>query len=178
MRSKPIKILISRPAILKIAILSIFLACTQSVHAQNINALKAAYVFYFSKFVSWEDTPLNNIETINICFKDDDYAIQKQFYSLTGKTNGNKPLKIIDINDKDIKDITCHILYSSSIDQELINNSKHTLLVSNENETAADVNFLIQKNKLRFNIDRDKTNKKQLKVSSRLLRLAAKVSNK
>lgn len=177
MRYKPI-ILQQRRVILRFFVMIILLACTCSVHAQNINALKAAYVFYFSKFVSWENTPLNHIETINICFKDDDYAIQKQFYSLTGKTNGNKPLKIIDINGKDIKNITCHILYSSSIDETLINNSEHTLLVSNENEMAADVNFLIQKNKLRFNINRDKINKKQLKVSSRLLRLAAKVSNK
>lgn len=176
MRGKPIIFLQQRRVTLRIFIMSIFLICAQSVHAQNINALKAAYVFYFSKFVSWEDTPLNHIETINICFKDDDYAIQKQFYSLTGKTNGNKPLKIIDINNKDIKNVICHILYSSSINENLINNNKYALLVSNKDEINADVTFLIQKNKLRFNINREKINKKKLKISSRLLRLAAKVN--
>lgn len=176
MRNTLEKNLPKRRLLTQIAFVLLVITNIQTVHAQNVNALKAAYVFYFSKFVSWEDTPLSQLETINICFNDKDYAIQKQFYSLTGKTNGNKPLKIIDINDKDINATSCHIIYSPIITKEIMDANKYTLLVSNDNEQNSDITFLIKKNKLRFNINRERIHEKQLKVSSRLLRLAAKVN--
>jgi hypothetical protein len=140
---------------------------------QDINALKAAYVYYFSKLISWENSSAAPGDTINICFHSNNTAIAQQFQSLAGKVAGEQTVAVNQLNDAKNDHNECHVIFQDTA----VFDAKQApqLIVSDQADLPADIRFVINNNKLGFEININHLQKKNLKASSRLLRLAVKV---
>ena len=138
--------------------------------------LKAAFVYNFTRYINWPYTP------------EDEFII-----GIVGESPIYEPLQEIartkTVNDKKIiitsfnkpEDITaCDIIYISKnnnipLDSILIKTGHGTLTISEENgyaERGTAFNFVLVKDKLRFESNIHALNSAGLKASSQLLKLA------
>jgi hypothetical protein len=148
---------------------------------------KAAYLYNFLQFIEWPDQafPVADSPLIVGVIGDDPFEGALQQTMQDENVNGRK-VSVQRISK--IEDAThCHCIFipRSKRDQLVqllsILDSKHVLTVS-EIEGFADlgggINFYVQDNKLRFEVNTDVLQKAKLKVSSKLLRLARVVKPK
>jgi hypothetical protein len=163
--------------------------------------VKAAFLYNFIKFVEWpkENTPDSN-EPITICILGKDPfgnafepVKDKQAKGrkvIVKRIKGFEELKKSSPKDKaelqrKIKAIKkCHVLFICSSGKEelkeTINSVKnHSVLTVGETEVFFEaggvINFLMEENKVRFEINLAAAKRAKLKISSNLLRLAKRV---
>lgn len=161
----------------RVALMGVLLSTSllaENAAAQDINALKAAYVYYFSKFISWQDTERGQLAAVTLCFVANDEALARQFNSLSGKAIGDKKLAINELAAIDDELSLCNVLYLET-DVELPA-QRGLLVVTAGQGLGGDIKFVVAGSKLSFEIENQQIKNKSLKVSSRLLRLAAKVN--
>ncbi len=170
-------------AILFLAIPSDLLAGNAGLDSPTVTEyeVKAAYVYYFAKFIEWPQTafPAQSAPvTIGIIGDD-------EFGAMLGNIVKNKTIQEHPIAVRLLKwpaDLqTCHMVYISSSEQKRLRQiveSMHERSVLTITEAELDsqekgiVNLFIEGGKVQFEVDISAAEKAHLHISSKLLRLA------
>lgn len=176
MARKPMKILIKTLMALMGAV--IFISAAMAGDARKEYLVKAAFLYNFIKFVSFE----KNVDAsrITICaFGDPDYL--KDIKSIEGKKAHERTIRVLEADSPD-KASECNVVFISRYDAH-----DFTALISgavdNGSLTVSDVDgfaekggvielFTTEDNKIRFKINLRSAEKSGLKISSELLKLA------
>ena len=170
------------PAVLRLA--TITGAGVASVAVPNAQAqspevreyqIKAAFIYNFIKFVDWpRDALPEGSETINICvLRDDPFADALE--SIKGKTVKSRRIE----PGRELE--TCQVVFIGSSEEKRLPRvieSLHGLnvLTVGEMDRFAElggiINFFVQNNRVRFEINVNSAERAGLKLSSQLLSLA------
>jgi hypothetical protein len=169
--------------IVSLALNPLAMAATSNVTEQVTESeLRVAYVFNFTKFVSWPPGT-NTDEHLTVCTYNAG-AAQSTFSALNDRSSGNQSIQVVDINDAQDSNINrCDFLYmggeSTSSNRELLSALRErTVLTISEQplpESAAMVSLLMVDNKIAFEVDLQALRNNGLTVSSYMLRLAMRV---
>ena len=158
------------------------IAIAQNNDAIDLDQLKVAFIFNFSKYFSWpEDGKWREIETFNICINEPKVG-NSYFNALAGQTSQSKKINIISLTRASI-DIgqSCHIWF---IDQARFVQSQAELdaLGTSDVLTVSDypgflssggiMEFVRVGNRMKFKINPQAAQEKRLTVSSFLMTLA------
>jgi hypothetical protein len=160
-----------------------FLDALRPAYAQSTQReyqLKAAFVYNFIKFVDWPGAVLpETSDTISVCVLGEE-AFAEGFDTLKDKTVKGKKLAVRRLEQ--VKDADgCHVLFiSSSADkrapQVLQTLQSASVLTVGEMDRFPQlggiINFVVERNKLRFEINVSSAERARLKLSSQLLSLA------
>ncbi len=143
--------------------------------------VKAAYLYYFAKFVDWPDNKFSTSNSsVIIGIAGDDPLGRILETTVSGKTVQNHNLVIS--HPKTLDDLqSCHILFISSPEASRIASSleslesNHVLTVCERESKAGSkciINFVMEEDRVQFEIDVKKAEKAGLKISSKLMRVA------
>lgn len=175
-----------RVAAILIALFSIsadwvHLPILQDPNASNAK-LKASYIYNFTKYINWPDK-----------YKEGNFVIgvlgTSTFYNdltilLSTKTVGNQKFEIKSFMAAESISGTCHILFVPSENSSMLPvvlkkmKSKNTLIITEKPGLAKQgsaINFVVQNNKQKFELNKSNIEKYSLKVSSTLSALAITV---
>jgi ribosomal protein L18 len=143
--------------------------------------IKAAFLYNFAKFVDWPTDALPDTSTsMSLCVLGEDHFGIDLDETLNGKqVNGRKLLikRFKGVHGLDI----CQILFISSSEkhrlaQVIASLKNSSILTVSETEQFTQlggiINFTIEENKVRFEINVDAAERAGLKISSRLLKVA------
>ena len=142
--------------------------------------IKAGFLYNFLKFIEWPSDVLPETSgTINICVLGDELA-REAFESLNGKMVKDRRLAVRRLEP--VKDLlSCHVLFIGASEEKRFPQIMQSLrglrvLTVGEIERFAQsggiINFVTERNKVRFEINVDSAARAGLKVSSQLLSLA------
>lgn len=154
------------------------------ISAPSEHQLKAAFVFNFSKFVTWSDPSLTSTNLPLVIGVFDDPRVARELANLTeGKAVGARAVLV-----KESKDLSrlagSHILYvggSSDLGARgrIAESEWRGVLTVGDAEDFLErggvIGFVWEGKKLRFQINLDRADQGGIKMSSHLLRLAQKV---
>ena len=143
--------------------------------------IKAAFLFNFAKFVEWpaESFPTTNAPIVIGVLGKNDFGADLE-NTIRDKTVNNRVFKFKNFTTAS-EATNCHILFISSSEKDNFSrimpglNRASVLTVSETDgfiEAGGMINFTIQSNKTRFQINDDAAKGAGLKVSSKLLSLA------
>lgn len=144
-------------------------------------AVKAAFIYNFTKFVEWDKTESSPTFVIGIIGES---PIYKPLIELAAtKTINNKKIEIMKCTATNPSNCRCQILFvpettKSKDFQEFISElsiSKNILIISESKgflNNGSAINFLVADNHIKFEINIGSLNKYNLKASSQLLKLA------
>jgi hypothetical protein len=162
-------------------VLSLLCACGAGEPSQEFK-VKAAFLYNFARFIEWPGSAFKDANSpfvIAVVGKDPfDGALEQ---AVSGKTIGNRKVEIRHFDSVD-KIGPCQILFVPATDDESerqINEkvkNDPVLTVGESERFVSDgggaVRFFTDDGKMRFEISTDATDAAQLKVSSKLLKLA------
>ncbi len=160
----------------KYLIMFLFLFLSHSIYAQTLR-FKAIFIYNFTKHISWSNE--QRVGNFVIGVLGNSPIIQELESNLRNKSVGNQSIVIMKYSS--IVDINrCHILYVpqnkskniAGITKKLKKSS--TLVVTDKGgliSKGADINFVMRKNKINFEISEKHIKYKGLKVTSALLKL-------
>jgi len=140
--------------------------------------VKAAFIYNFLKFVEWPDKASADT-TVNLCVLGND-PFGSAIDSVQGQIVNNKRIVIKRHNDTHALG-KCQVLFISRSEKEQLSQILATLTgmniltVSDTRgfaEQGVIINFYLEENKVRFEVNLDAINRSRLKISSRLLSLA------
>ncbi len=145
-----------------------------SAYSQN-EKIKAVFIYNFTKYIEWSGT--NDVFTIGIL---NSKAMNKQLSAIARRKKvGTK--KIIIKNFKNVYNIKkCEIIYIPKSQASKIkivksrNKNNNMLIISDECDgikKGAGINFVVKKNRQRFEIRRRNIERNGVKLNSRLLSL-------
>ena len=165
------------------AVIDSSLALQAAPDARPENTIKAAFLFHFAEFVEWPEQalPANN-SPLQVCAADEGLRDVLEA-SVAGKQVRTHPIQVRFTEGSDNLR-GCHILYLGSIERRqmsaLLAAVKDTpvLTVGDSADFPKEggmIGFLLQNNKIRFDINLTAAQKANLKVSARLLILANSV---
>ena len=190
--------------LLIVAVVLLVLLVTSNASAESTSAqykeyeVKAAFMYNFLKFVNWpkEKMAQDNNEIIIGIIGDDPFGSAADIFK--GKTIEDRKLVLKRFEDaRQLKEMSendknkrteelrkCHLLFICSSEQKYVRDiidlvgSNGVLTVGDtENfiESGGIINFFLEDNKIRFDINLDSADKAGLEMRSQLLRLARKV---
>jgi len=147
--------------------------------------IKAVLLLKFPLFIEWPEKAFNdNVKTFKIGVLGDTLVIDSLL------TFNGKPIKgkiLIVQQFKSVYDVKqCHVLYISPMNSKKLQKvikvlkNKPVLLVGSQkgfSENGGIINFFIQSDKVKFEINHDVGIQRGFKISSKLLKLARIVSN-
>lgn len=152
-------------------------------HAQGASEyeLKAAFLFNFAKFVEWPD-PASG--PLRVCIVGDDPFGNKLEDTVRGKEISGQPIEIRRLNRED-NPRGCQIAFigASGRDARSVLDTlggASTLTVGESPNFAKQggiINFVLEDNKVHFEINVDAAERARLRISSKLLSLAKIVRN-
>jgi hypothetical protein len=155
-----------------------------NAHAQSSlsreHEIKAAFLYNFVKFVEWPSEALpESSDTITICVLSDD-PFAEALEAIKGKTVKGRRLVVRRIES--IKQAeSCQALFVGSTNEPLLPQVMQTLqgasvLTVGEMDrfvqSGGIINFVVEKNRVRFEINVSSAERARLKLSSQLLSLA------
>lgn len=155
-----------------------------SAHAQSLSLreyqIKAAFLYNFVKFVDWPSQTLpDTSDTLTICVLGED-PFGEALDSLKDKPAKGKRLAIR--RAASVREVAgCHVLFVGSSEEkqlpQVIESAQqsHILTVGEMDQFAQRggiINFVVERNKLRFEVSVDGAARAGLKISSQLLSLA------
>lgn len=146
--------------------------------------VEAAYIYNFAKFVEW---PLYKFPTsasaLRFCVLND-FAFQSELSHVTnGKTISGRPLEVLQVRDAS-QALQCHVLFINASQERQMEHvlkplrEASVLTVGETNgflDNGGMINFLLQGDQVRFQINHKATQEAKLYLSSRLLSLAKRV---
>lgn len=158
-------------------------AAAQTTKA-NAGEVQAAYLFNFGKFVKWPAVaPANQSGAFTICVFDDDPFGAVLQSTLAGESLGGKPVAVKRIAR--VQDATaCHILFISSAQGKELKailsaiDESAVLTVSDIpdfSKRGGMIQFVLEGNRLRFEINLEGTERSHLVLPSELLKVAVAV---
>ena len=169
--------------ILCIALIVFCIQTKQNVMADEAKeyAVKAAFTYNFIRFVQWpEISSAHDADPFLLCFLGNE-VVEKSFNTLNNKKIGIRAIKVHRLFPEK-KCEQCDIIFISrdidrSISKEIISKVKGTpvLTISETKEFTTYggmINFVIKDGRLRFIINTSASKNQNLKISSRLLKLA------
>jgi YfiR/HmsC-like len=155
------------------------------VNANNFSEqeIKAAYIYNFLHFIEWNS---KDISSLNICLYGPDENVVNSFKSMPKKTKAGRDVNVIFYNViKTSADINlCHVVF---INKAGTSETKKILakVESNEIMTIGEsdgfvkqggmIGFVIENEKVSFDVSMVAVKKASLNISSQILRLANKV---
>lgn len=158
------------------------LARAQSPQASLENDVKAAFLYNFTKFVEWP-APAEAAEPFRVCTLADDAFIEALDRTIAGESVG--PRRLVQVEPRSIEQARrCAILYIGSrfSDQGApLVDAVRDLPVLTVGEGQAFVKqggaigFVLENNRVRFDISQRAVQRSGLKASSKLLRVARNV---
>lgn len=145
---------------------------------------KAAFIYNFTKFIEWSESPKSNEFTI--CVLKDSPIIEPLKQIASSKKVSEKKINVVVLkSENDTKD--CSILFipntipADKVSQIIKNfEEKNTLIICEKKGSlnrGAAINFILKDDKIKFEINRKSLDKANLKISSQLLKLAVKIQN-
>ena len=148
-------------------------------HAEEEAQLKAAFIYNFTKYVTWPLSIEQASGRLRVC------ALGKGAYSdelsqLNGREVRTFVLEVIPLHPGDPLD-ACHVLYVSGVDPgKLVRRIKTLpiLTISDEPDFASlggIIGLVTEGRRIRFDINLGRARDAQLQISSRLLQLARRV---
>jgi hypothetical protein len=168
-----------------VAFASLTLASVPPTAAQDPSEyqVKAAFLYNFTKFVDWPEAKLNGADHLYLCVLGADPFGEELDLTVAGKSVKGKWLTVRRLqNGGDVRD--CHLLFVADADQfhlEFVLNEAreaHVLTVGDTEDFAARggmINFRMDGNKVRFEINATAAEEAGLRISSHLLKLAVHV---
>jgi len=143
--------------------------------------VKAAFLYNFAKFVEWPARALPSTSpSMTLCVLGDDPFDRDLEQTVQGKTVGGRELVIKRF--KVMQELTaCHILFISASESRRLPQilaglkGSHVFTVGDTEqftELGGMINFVVQENKIRFEINVDAAERAALRLSSKLLKLA------
>ncbi|HKT46517.1 MAG TPA: YfiR family protein [Candidatus Acidoferrales bacterium] len=174
--------MMARPLVVA-ALINSSMALQAAPDARPESTIKAAFLFHFAEFVEWPEQALPpNNSPLQVCAADEGLRDVLEA-SVAGKQVRTHPIHIR--YTKGSENLQgCHILYVGSIERRqmsaLLAAVKDTpVLTVGESadfpKEGGMIGFLLQNNKIRFDINLTAAQKANLKVSARLLILANSV---
>jgi hypothetical protein len=153
--------------------------------------VKAAFLYNFIKFIEWPQNKVSDKDTISICVIGEN-PFKKAFGPIKDKQIGNKKIAIklyknleeLKTSDQIDNIRKCHVLFICSSEKkqfkEIFNLIKgHSVLTVSDTEGFLDsggmINFMIEEQKVCFEINNYSAKQAKLNLRSQLLRLAKKV---
>lgn len=169
-----------RRAGLNIGLIILLLAVSNRIYSQfEAGLLKAAYLERITRFVEWPETVVIKDTSIFIIgvYQDEAFArtLEKAFHD---KQIRNHPVRIIAIEDPESV-IKCHLCYLSVRNTDLIRkiietaNLNGVFLVSDfrgAGIAGTHINFYIEDEKLKFEVNKSSVDKGKFRISSVLLK--------
>ena len=153
-------------------------AQAQTYSAQREYQIKAALLYRFVQYVTWPESQ-QDLEQIRLCvFGENPFGVMLD--SLDGKKSGEKTLKTQHLKSLDDAAL-CHLLFiglSEEPRMSKILSALHPTGVLTVGETATFaqqggmIRFYQTKNRIRFEINLKTVQQAELKISSKMLRLA------
>jgi uncharacterized protein DUF4154 len=145
--------------------------------------VKAAYLYNFGKFVEWPSRDGNAVNSFNICVLGQD-----PFGSTFGSTIGRESIKGKSVLFKRVtraeEAVGCHILFISSSEESHLKeiltalNKTSVLTVSDMpqfTQRGGMIQFVMDANRVRFEVNLTSAERTGLTVSSQLLKVAVSV---
>jgi len=144
--------------------------------------VKAAFLFNFTKFVEWPATaPGGAFEICTLAEPGFDGALAR---TLEDETTGGRPIVQVTPDAPELAS-ACHILFISRAagahaDRWLAAVRGLPVLIVAESKAAADagahITFVVENNRVKFDVNEDAASRAGLKISSKLLRVARHVT--
>jgi hypothetical protein len=157
--------------------------CTLAAGQTGVEAdVKAAFLFNFTRFVEWP--PAASAGAFQICTLAEPAFDGALVRTLEGETTGGRPIVRVTPEAPELAR-ACHILFISR------GESTHALrwlaavrdqpvLIVGESKAAADagahITFVVEDNRVKFDVNEDAASRAGLKISSKLLRVARHVT--
>jgi hypothetical protein len=166
-------------------ITGLFMFCVSDTNAYEIKPgeyrVKALFLYNFLKFIEW---PANNNPALRICILGED-PFENDIDLILNETVNNRKLSVSYIADyRELK--KCNLIFISHSEEdrlaEIIKATKEYHIVTiGDTEGFAErgvmINFYLQENKVRFEINKDAADRSGIRMSSKLLNLAKIVGN-
>jgi hypothetical protein len=147
-------------------------------------AVKATYIYKFAPFVEWPSAAFPSTSApLSICVMRAGELLGVLERAVSGQKLGDRPIVVRSV-DRLEADRACHILYVGSLDGETraetlagARGAPTLTITDGATDPAAKgiINFVIDKNRVRFEIDDFSAAENGLVISSKLLRLAVSV---
>ena len=144
--------------------------------SKRADALTAAYIYYFTKFVLWDGNSLNRV-----CVVGAEPNLLREFNKVIVKSGGALILKKYDVSD-DLAQVTeqgCHILYMAEnrgVDIQSVFERVPLLVVSESvNAEFSVIQLVMDGKRLSFEINRTNAQIKNLSESAKLMKLAKRI---
>ena len=145
--------------------------------------IMASFLYSFSKYVQWPAGKfVSDKSPLTFCIVDQDSFIPIVEKTLNGKKVHGR--KVIILSGKSIGDLnSCHLVFIGTKEQEGVDEVVKSLTgagiltvgrLDKTSQSTVIINLMKYKNKFKFSINTDKANQANLKISSRLLKLASK----
>ncbi|HEX5236526.1 MAG TPA: YfiR family protein [Silvibacterium sp.] len=169
------------------ALLGVFLAAA-SGYAQTVSEydVEAAYLYNFGKFVRWPADAMDRSKSFDICVLGrDPFGDALEKLTTDDQVDGRPIRKRTIAHASDAAG--CAIVYISDSESDNVErilaalNGKGELLVSalpNFAEDGGTIQFMMQDNRVRFEVNLDAAAKNRLALSSELLKVAVRVTGK
>ncbi|MFW5699331.1 MAG: YfiR family protein [Bacteroidota bacterium] len=164
----------------RLSVLGVFLIFFAYTFGQTgIPKAQSMFIYNFSRLVEWPAGQKSGDFVIGVVGNSNVYSEIQTFTA--GKKVGNQSITVKQFND--FEDVTpSHILFvsyskSSKLEDALSGISNGTLIITEKRNMLADgavINFLIESDKLKFELDDANAQKMGLKVSSSLQNMAVK----
>lgn len=165
------------------SLLAIFLTLPSLAQQATESQVKAAYLYNFGKFVRWQPDQVSSADSIQICVLGRDPFGQILDATVAGENIDNK--KIVVRRMTTVQETPqCRILFVSASEEHRLRPIITTaqrfgeLTVSdipNFAEQGGIIEFVTQKDKIRFEVNRAAAEQSHLVLSSQLLKVATKV---
>jgi hypothetical protein len=170
-------------AILKILLPALLLgagAAQPQAVASLEQQVKAAYLYNFAKFVEWPPSAALDSNALLVCVVGDDAFAGVLDQTVQGKTANGRPVTVRrDPDSQRLK--ACHILFIGAAEQKRLSRLLEAVagsgvLTVSEAERFAHlggiINFIVEGNKVQFEVNVDAAARSRLRISSRLLQVA------
>lgn len=148
--------------------------------------VKAAFIYHFMQLVDWRDENFDDSPTIEVCTVGEDRFQGELENAMNGKTVHSRSINVRHLHrEADLSG--CEVVYLDGDDRKLARSAIEALkgrpvLTIGDGDTFLQdggmIRFLMEDNKIRFEINLNASQKAQLKISSRLLLLAKTVIGK
>ena len=144
--------------------------------------VETAFVYKFIKFVNWPEDQNKSVENINLCYLGSG-KISSPLLELNGYQVKDKRIAIQTYKTME-KIKTCHIVFidipSKAVRNSYVNRLKSDSILTISHfdgfiDDGGMINFLIVDNKVNFEINYISIKNSNLKVSSKLLKLAKRI---
>lgn len=142
------------------------------------NAVKAAYLTKFGIYVEWPG-PVTPDSAISLCVAGEDPFGKALDSAAASQQPGNRPIAVLRLKTA-TPESGCNILFIGGSDPAAPQvfaslRGSSVLTVSDARDSGAIINFVIQDNRVRFEIDEGAAVQNNLVLSSKLLGLALNV---